>query len=270
MNPRDFNPLAIGAGLLRHRAIIAQLTKRDLLLKYRGAYLGIAWAFLYPLLLLAVFSLVFGSIVPARWGDAGAGHSTVLWLYAGLVVFSFFAEAVSRAPAVVRGYPAFVKKVLFPVDTLPVTLVGTAALHLALNLAILTGAAAVSGGFHATMLLAPVVLLPAVLFALGGAWLAAAVGVFIRDLVNIVPILVQGLLFLSPIFYALDAAPPHLHPLLLANPLTLPIEQLREVLFLARAPDWGAWLAATLAGLAVAGAGNAVFQHLREEFADVL
>jgi lipopolysaccharide transport system permease protein len=270
VNPRDLNPLAIGASLLRHRAIIAQLTRRDLLLKYRGAYFGIAWAFLYPLLLLAVFSLVFGSIVPARWGDAGAGQSTVLWLYSGLVVFSFFAEAVSRAPAVVRGYPAFVKKVLFPVETLPVTLVGTAVLHLALNLAILAGATLVSGSVHATILLAPVVLLPAVLVALGCAWLAAAVGVFIRDLVNIIPILVQGLLFLSPIFYSLDAVPAHLRPFLLANPLTVPIEQLREVLFLGRAPDWGAWLAVTVAGIAVAGVGYAVFQHLREEFADAL
>ncbi len=270
MNSRDLNPLAIGAGLLRHRAIIAQLTKRDLLLKYRGAYFGIAWAFFYPLLLLAVFSLVFGNIVPARWGDAGAGQSNVLWLYSGLVVFSFFAEAVSRAPALIRGYPAFVKKILFPVETLPVTLVGTAVLHLALNLAILLAATAALAGLQPTALLAPLVLLPAVLVALGCAWLAAAVGVFIRDLVNIIPILVQGLLFLSPIFYSLDAVPANVRPLIVANPLSTTIEQLRDVLFLGRAPDWGAWLAVLAVGIAVTSVGYAVFQHLREEFADVL
>jgi lipopolysaccharide transport system permease protein len=270
VNARDLNPLAIGTGLFRHRAIIVQLTKRDLLLKYRGAYFGVAWAFFYPLLLLAVFSLVFGSIVPARWGSGAAGQSTVLWLYSGLVVFSFFAEAVSRAPALIRGYPAFVKKIRFPVETLPVTVVGTAVLHLALNLAILFIATALLGEVHATALLAPLVLLPAILVALGCAWLAAAVGVFIRDLVNIIPILVQGLLFVSPVFYSLDAVPAHVRPLILANPLTTTIEQLREVLFLGRAPDWGAWLAILLAGIVVCTAGYAMFQHLREEFADVL
>lgn len=270
MNARDLNPLAIGAGLLRHRAIIGQLTKRDLLLKYRGAYFGVAWAFFYPLLLLAVFSLVFGNIVPARWGNAGAGQSNVLWLYSGLVVFSFFAEAVSRAPALIRGYPAFVKKILFPVETLPVTLVGTAVLHLLLNLGILLAATAALAELHATALLAPLVLLPAVLVALGCAWLAAAVGVFIRDLVNIIPILVQGLLFLSPIFYSLDAVPANVRPLILVNPLSTTIEQLRDVLFLGRAPDWSAWLAVLIVGVAMTCVGYAVFQHLREEFADVL
>lgn len=260
----------IGARLYRNRHIIWQLTKRDVLLKYRGAYLGIAWAFFYPLLLLAAFTLVFGQILRPRWSQDGGSAPFALSLYCGLVVFGLFSEVISRAPAVIRGYPSYVKKIIFPLETLPLVLVATAVIHGAVNVLILLAGLTLFGKIHLTALLAPVALLPVVLLALGVGWFVAAWGVFLRDLTNITPVVVQILLFLCPVFYPLSAVPDNLRGLYLLNPLSISIEDLRRTLLEGTMPDWKAWLAASAISLVLAFAGYAFFQRTRDEFADVI
>lgn len=269
MSAITLNPLAIAAGLARHRYLLGQLVKRDVLLRYRGAMFGVLWIFLSPLLMLAIFAFVFGHIFQARWPQQPEGLPFWLILYCGLIVFNVFGETVARASTAVRGYPAYVKKIIFPVDILPLVPLGAALVHAAFNFLVFTAALAVTGNLTPGILLFPVLILPALLLALGAAWFLAAWGVFIKDMTQIVPLFVQMLLFLSPVFYPVSAVPQGLTFLYQANPLGATIEAARAAAFGLPVP-WPAWSAALLAGGVAAILGHAFFQHSRDEFADAL
>ncbi|GIK24974.1 MAG: transport permease protein [Betaproteobacteria bacterium] len=269
MSALTLNPVAIAAGLVRHRYLLGQLVKRDVLLRYRGAMFGVLWIFLSPLLMLAIFAFVFGHVFQARWPEQREGLPFWLILYCGLIVFNVFGETVSRASTAVRGFPAYVKKIIFPVDILPLVPLGAALVHAAFNFLILAVALAATGNLSASLLLFPLLLLPAVLLAVGAAWFLAAWGVFIKDMSQIVPLFVQMLLFLSPVFYPVSAVPQGLTFLYNANPLGAVIEAARAAAFGLPVP-WPAWGAAFALGIAVAILGHAFFQHSRDEFADAL
>lgn len=263
-----WNPWRIVSDLWQHRYLLGQLIKRDVLLRYRGAMFGVLWIFLSPLFMLAIFAFVFGQILQARWpvpNDMPYG----LQLYAGLITFNLFADTVARAPGSVRSYPSYVKKIIFPVVILPVVPLGAALVHGAFNILILLVALAWSGHFHWQILMLPLTLLPVLLLTLGFAWFVGAWGVFIKDMTQIVPMFVQAMMFLSPIFYPVEAVPELLRPLYYFNPLGIVIETNRA---LASGIDvnWNAWTGALLTGLVGALLGYAHFQHAREEFADAL
>lgn len=255
--------------LTSHRYLLGQMIKRDVLLRYRGAMFGVVWIFLNPLIMLAIFAFVFGQIFQARWPQQENGAPFWLVLYSGLIAFNIFAEAVSRAPAAIRSYPSYVKKIIFPVEILPLVPLGAALVHGAFNYLILLTALAWTGHLHASALLYPFALLPLLLFALGLIWFLAAWGVFIKDMSQIVPPFVQMLMFLSPVLYPASAVPAILQPLYHFNPLGSVIETCRN-LALGHAADWPRWAAALLFGIAAAWLGHAFFRHSREEFADVL
>ncbi len=219
--------------------------------------------------MLGIFAFVFGQIFQARWSVESHGIPFTLNLYCGLIVFNIFAETVSRSPSAVRGYPSYVKKIIFPVEMLPVVPFGAALVHALFNGFILFVALAWVGEVHASLLLFPVILLPLLLFALGLAWFLAAWGVFIKDMTQIVPVFVQMLLFLSPVFYPASAVPAALQPLYRYNPLGAVIEGARAALA-GQPVAWDAWGWALLLGITVFALGHAFFQHSREEFADAL
>jgi lipopolysaccharide transport system permease protein len=269
MSTTTLNPFAIAAGLARHRYLLGQLVKRDVLLRYRGAMFGVLWIFLSPLIMLAIFAFVFGHVFQARWPQQSEGIPFWLILYCGLIVFNVFGETVGRAPTVVRSRPSYVKKIIFPVDILPLVPLGSALVHASFNLLLLAAALAWAGNLTAGLLLFPLLLLPAVLLALGVAWFLSAWGVFIKDMSQIVPLFVQMLLFLSPVFYPVSAVPPVLTFLYDANPLGAVIEAVRAATFGLPVP-WAGWTAALAAGGAAAILGHAFFQHSRDEFADAL
>jgi lipopolysaccharide transport system permease protein len=269
MNQAIYNPLHIVSDLWRHRYLLGQLVKRDVLLRYRGAYFGLLWIFLNPLIMLGVFAFVFGEIFEARWPVQSGGIPFVLNLYCGLIAFNIFAETVSRSPGSVRSYPSYVKKIIFPVEMLPVVPLGSALIHAVFNTAILALALVWIGQLNYSILLFPVLILPLVLFGLGLAWFLAAWGVFIKDMNQIVPVFVQMLMFLSPVFYPSQAVPKPFQPLYTYNPLGSVIEALRAALTGLRV-DWGAWSIALALSLMVFSFGYAFFQHSRDEFADAL
>lgn len=259
---------AILRGLWASRQLIARLVQRDVLLRYRGAYLGLAWAFAYPLLLLAVFSLVFGRLLPARWSSPDI--PVALQIFPGLIVFGLFSEVSSRATGIIRSYPSYVKKVVFPLETLPVALTLTALLHATVSLVVMAAALLFTGRLEPSFALAPLVILPAFLLSLAAGWLLAAWGVFLRDLTQLVPLLLQVTMFLCPVVYPSSAIPQSLRGLYELNPLAWTIERLRALLLTGEQPDWVAWAASSVACLAFAAWGHAVFQRSREEFADVM
>jgi lipopolysaccharide transport system permease protein len=263
------NPFCIGSNIWRHRYLLGQLVKRDVLLRYRGAMFGVLWIFLSPLFMLAVFAFVFGQVFQARWPQQNSSAPYWLLLYSGLITFNIFAETVSRAPASVRGYPNFVKKVIFPVDILPIVPLGSALVHGAFNFLIMVAALAWTGSLHDHVLFFPLLLLPVLLLALGISWFVAAWGVFIKDMTQIVPMFVQILMFLSPVFYPVGAVPAALRPFYHYNPLGTVIETTRAVV--AGQPiEWGTWRLALAFCLGCSILGYAFFQHSREEFADAL
>lgn len=266
-----FNPLHIAANLFQHRYLIGQLTRRDVLLKYRGSYLGVGWSFLYPLLLLLSFTFVFGKILGSRWPQP-EGHAVPLALimYCGLIVFNVFAEVAGAAPRLIHGYHSYVKKIIFPVEILPVVLVVTACIHAVINLVILLIAIALFGDLHPTLLLTPIMLLPMLFFAFGIAWLLAAAGVFVRDLIHVMPVLVQISMFLSPVFYGVSSVPGYLQWFYHINPLSAVIENLRRVVLWGEMPHWGNWSITLAISLITAVIGYLFFKHGKEEFADVL
>lgn len=257
------------ASLYRHRYLLGQLIKRDVLLRYRGALFGVLWIFLSPLLMLAIFAFIFGHVFQTRWPQNAEGMPFWLILYAGLIVFNTFSETVGRAATTVRGYPSYVKKIIFPVELLPLVPLGASLVHAAFNLAILAAALAVTGHLSAGILLFPLLVVPALLIGMGLAWVLAAWGVFIKDMTQIVPLFVQMLMFLSPVFYPSSAVPPALRPVYTLNPLGTVIEAARSAV-LGQAVSWPAWLAALAFGIIAAVLGLAFFKHARDEFADAL
>ena len=255
--------------IFSQRYLLGQLIKRDVLLRYRGAMFGVAWMFLSPLLMLAIFAFVFGQIFQARWPQQPSDIPFWLLLYGGMIAFNVFAETVSRAPAAVRSYPSYVKKIIFPLQILPLVPLGSALVHAGFNLLLLLAGLAWFDAWHASLLLLPVLIFPLMLLALAVAWFLAAWGVFIKDMSQIVPLFVQMLLFLSPVFYPQQAVPEELQWLYRFNPIGVVIESWRAVI--GGAPvDWLAWSLVLAAAFVCCWLGYLFFQHSREEFADVL
>lgn len=249
--------------------LLGQLVKRDVLLRYRGAYFGLLWVFLNPLLMLGIFVFVFGHIFQARWPAQYGGIPFAINLYCGLIAFNIFGEAVSKSPAAVRSQPNYVKKVIFPVAILPVVPLGAALVQGGFNFLILVAALLWTGHFSGQVVLYPLLLLPLLLCALGASWFLAAWGVFIKDMTQVVPLFVQILFFLSPVLYTASMAPEAVRPLYEFNPLGAVIEACRAVV--AGSPvEWASWGASLGAGLVAALLGWVFFEHSRDEFADVL
>ena len=212
-------------------------------------------------------------VFKARWGTDGDESKTqfALVLFVGMIVHGLFAEVLNRAPGLILSNVNYVKKVVFPLDVLPVIAMGAALFHASISLAVLLIAFALFNGYlHWTIIFVPVVLLPLVILTLGVAWIFASLGVFLRDVGQTVGIITTMMLFLAPIFYPITALPEEIRPWIMANPLTFIIEEARGVVILGRMPEWTGLGIYTLAATAVAWAGFAWFQKTRKGFADVL
>ena len=276
IDPHAAQPTSLVAlieSLWRNRHLIVQMTRREVVGRYKGSALGLAWSFLTPILMLAVYTFVFSVVFKARWGTDGDESKTqfALVLFVGMIVHGLFAEVLNRAPGLILSNVNYVKKVVFPLDVLPVIAMGAALFHASISLAVLLIAfALVNGYLHWTVIFIPVVLLPLVLLTLGVAWIFASLGVFLRDVGQTVGIITTMMLFLAPIFYPVTALPEDVRPLIMANPLTFIIEEARGVVILGRMPEWSGLGIYTLAATAVAWAGFAWFQKTRKGFADVL
>ncbi|MGH0038415.1 MAG: ABC transporter permease [Myxococcota bacterium] len=265
-------PFAVFGLAWRHGALIRRLAWRDVLQRYRGSTFGLLWSLFHPLVMLGVFTFVFSQVFSARWGaDVESTADFGVVLFAGLLVFWMFSECVGRAPGLVLENPAFVKRVVFPLEILPWVAVTSALFHAAVNAGVLVVAiACLSGSLHLTALALPLVLAPIVLLALGACWLFSALGVYVRDLQQIVPVVLTALLFLTPIFYPPTAVPDSFQIVFAVNPLALAVEQARGLLVFGQLPSWPRWAVATLASWGVAWLGLLFFTRTRRGFADVV
>ena len=255
----------------RHRALVAELTKREFTGRYRGSFGGLAWSFAQPLFLLAVYTVAFGVILQMRWGFAGGTGDYALMVFAGLIVFNAFAECLNNSPSLIAGNPNYVKKIVFPLEVLPWVTALTALGHALIGVAVwLAGYAILYGAPKPTAFLFPAVFLALFPLLLGVAWLLSALGVAIRDIGQLTGLLSHALLFLTPIFYGIDAVPPLLQGALLANPLTFVVEQLRLALYFGQAPSVRGLAMYFALSSAFAWLALMVFRRLRPRFADLL
>ena len=267
------NPFIIIFDLIKHRFLIKQLTKRDLLSQYRGSYLGIGWSFLYPLLLLCGYTLVFSGVFGGRWGQnkgSANGIELALFIYCGLVVFFPLSEVLTNTPRILLSHQNFVKKIIFPTQILPLISTLSASIRGGAHVLLLVCAAFLTGHVHPSVLLVPVILFPAWLIMLGLAWFMAAVGAYVRDLAHGMPIFMQLMMFLLPVFYPSAAAPDPLRALHNIDPLSQTIDGVRRVILEGSRPDWHIWWITLIAGFIFAFLGYIFFMQCKEEFADVL
>jgi lipopolysaccharide transport system permease protein len=265
-------PLSVFESLTRYRHLVWQMSKREVIGRYRGSMLGLVWSFVHPLCMLGIYTFVFGVIFHARWGQESRSHlDFALVLFAGLIVYTLFAECITRAPWLVAGNPNYVKKVVFPLEILPWVAMGTALFHAAVSFAVLLVLlAGINQGLPWQVLTLPLILLPLVLLTVGLSWFLATCGVYVRDTGHTITLLLMMLLFASPVFYPASALPPPLRRYMWLNPLTYAIEEVRGALFLARTPSWTGLGIYLFLSLGVAWLGFVWFQRTRPGFADVV
>jgi len=270
---RHLNPRGLARTLWRNRDLIRQFTRRDIEGRYRGSFLGILWSFVNPLILLAVYTLVFGVIFRGRWRQSqsdGLGDFA-LALFGGLIVINTFGECASRATGLIVSVPNYVKKVVFPLEILPVSVLGAALFHALVSLIVLVLANFVlTGAVHATLLFLPLVWGPLVFLILGTTWFLASLGVFIRDIHYAVMMCTQVLPFVTPVFYPVSAVPEPFRTLVVLNPLTPVVENLRAIILWGLVPSFRALALSFLVSGLVMLVGYAWFMKTKKAFADVL
>jgi lipopolysaccharide transport system permease protein len=258
-------------GLFESRYLLQAFVVRDIKDRHQGTILGAFWMVLQPLMMLAVYSFVFTSVFNTRWGEAGVSKDFVVMLYCGLIVHAFFSETLSRSHSAVSSNQSYVKKVVFPLEILPFIHLVSAVFNLLIGLLLICVYLLIQN--HAIPLTAIYVLLvlvPLIIITAGFAWILAAVGVFFRDIGHMIGLVMSILLFLSPVFYPVSAAPTLVQNFLYLNPLTFPIEQLRLSLILGNQPDWEYWIIYFVVATVFAISGLWVFQKVRPAFADII
>jgi lipopolysaccharide transport system permease protein len=256
-----------------NRLLISQLIRREVTGRYKGSIFGLAWSFFNPILMLTVYTFVFSVVFKARWGTSGTEDKTqfAIVLFVGMIVHSLFAEILNRAPTLVLSNSNYVKRVVFPLEILPIVSAGAALFHCVISLLVLLAAFFLfNGHVKWTALYTPLIFLPLVILSLGFAWFLASLGVFVRDVGQTVGIITTVLMFLAPVFYPANALPEEVRPWLMANPITFIIEQARNVLIWGQQPNWMGLIVYSVLATAVAYIGLYWFQKTRKSFADVI
>lgn len=240
--------------------------------RYKGSALGIAWAALLPVLLVIVYTFFLGVILRSKWNQEEVGQTYfALMVFCGLLVFNVFSETVTRSPSLVTSHANFVTKVVFPLEILPVVSLFAALFHFLIGFVVLL-LCLLAFGYELkwTVLLLPTALVPLSLTALGLSWALAALGVYLRDLNSLIAPATTALFFLSPVFYPSNAVPEQFRYLMVWNPLTPVIEQVRFMVMSSRPPELSVAVGGLASSVFLAVCGLVLFRRLKRGFADVL
>lgn len=252
--------------------MIISMVKRDVVGRYKGSALGILWSIFHPIFMLIVYTFVFSVVFKAKWSpDSESKTEFALVLFAGLLVFNLFAECINRAPVTITSNVNYVKKVIFPIEVLPWVNLGSAFFHAMISLIVWFFFYLFAVGVpHITILLIPIVLLPLAMFTLGMSWFLASLGVYLRDVGQVVGLFVTILMFLSPIFYPASALPEKYQVIFRLNPVAVYIEEVRGLLIWGQLPELQMYIISFFISTVVFIAGFAWFQKTRNGFSDVL
>jgi len=266
------SPVVLAKSLWDNRLLLRQLSKSRFAAGHREDILGVAWLVLEPLVMLAVYSVVFVFIFQVKWeGVPGKELGTTLYLYAGIVTYQIFAQSLAMSSAIVRDSRSYVKLMVFPTEVLPASVVGGMMVPTLIGYVLIIIVALLGGiGLPVTVFLLPVVLIPMYLMILGLAWFLSALCVFIPDTRTITMLITRFTFFLTPIVYPIGRAPPLVRRLLLLNPMTTIVESVRAVLMQGKMPPWIALGVVTVVSALICQFGFAFFMRSKRAFADVI
>lgn len=252
--------------------LIYEMAKRDVIGRYKGSALGLIWSLFNPLFMLAVYTFAFGFIFKAKWpGLSDDPFSFALTLFPALLVFNYFSECVSRAPSLIVSNPSYVKKVVFPLATLPMMVSLSALFHFMVGFLIWCIASIfLTGSLHATILAIPLILLPLILFSLACSWVLASLGVYLRDVQQIINVVTAALIFLSPVFYPIESVPQEYRGFIEANPLTQYVQMTRGIMVFGVTPSFTDYSFSFLLSACLAAIGYWWFSITKRGFSDVL
>ena len=256
-----------------NKEIIIQLIKKEVISKYKGSYLGILWSFVTPLIMLAVYTFVFSVVFKAKWkiDTNETGIHFALVLFCGLTVFNLFSECVLKAPTLISSHPHYVKKIVFPLEVLPVSVLGAALFHYFISLIVLLAGLIIFLGLPSVhILLLPLTIIPLCMFSLGMTWFLSSLGVFIKDISYGINIFVQLLFFLTPIFYPLSAVPDKFKIFLRLNILSTFVEQARSIIVFHQSFNWSWWIISLIISFLFFFTGYTWFMKTKKAFADVV
>lgn len=275
-NPHAPHPTSLQSlfkSLWLNRYLILQLTKHDILGRYKGSIMGVVWSLIHPIVLLTIYTFVFSVVFKARWG--ADLHETkvqfAILLFAAMIIHGIFAETLIKAPQLILNNINYVKKIIFPLEVLPVvTLVSVLFNGLISYLVLILFFLITNEYLNWTIVFYPLILLPFLFLTLGFAWLLACLGVYLRDVTQIIGVIMTVLMFASPVFYPLSALPDFIKSWILINPLTFIIEQSREVIIFGNTPCWTGLMTYSTISLIVFWLGYFMFQKSRNGFSDVI
>jgi lipopolysaccharide transport system permease protein len=254
-----------------NRRLIYALVYKDIQDRYKGSFFGLVWSVLTPIFMLLVFTFVFSVVFPARWGGVDSRTEFALLLFAGLILFNVFAETLNASPKLVINNANYVKKVVFPVEVLPAVVLGSSFFNFFTGLiAWIIGYLVLFGLPPITFLLFPIAMLPVAIMSLGFSCALSSLGVYVRDIGQLVGTFVTALLFLSPIFYSTASLSEKYRFIFMLNPLAAPIENLRQLLFWGAMPDIYSLIFSFVVSICIFAIGIKIFIGLRDGFSDVL
>jgi len=256
-----------------HKGLLYALVKRDISARYRGSWLGLFWSVLNPILLLVVYYFVFTHVFKARLPQLYDGRDIAFsgFIFSGLIVYFLFSEVITRAPSVIQDNANYVKKVVFPIEVLPLVTVLSAAFNFVIAFVVLQGFLLISGeGIKLTSLMFPLIAVPYLLFLMGIAWFVSALAVYLRDVTYVVGFIATAMMFLSPVFYPPEVVPAGFRAVMFFNPLTYFIESFRMSVVAGVVPPADFMLIPAVIGIGTCVAGYAFFQRVRRGFADIL
>lgn len=256
----------------RNAELIRALTYREVLQRYRGSMLGLCWSVMNPLVLLLIYTVVFSTIMKASWNEQMSGFGIfAIMMYCGLIPYNFFCEMLASSSRLIVDKPNYVRRVAFPLEILPVVMIGNGIIHALIAVGILlAGILLVVGGIPWTVLFLPLIWVPFIISCLAISFFLGAVSTFIRDIQHIVGILTVAMFFVTPVFYSSDRVPSYLRWLLYVNPVAYAAENTRKVCVHGMIPDWNSWLLYTGIALALLYLSTCWFQVIRKRFPDVI
>lgn len=276
MNPRynqSISLIKLANTILINRNVISQLTIRESTGKYKGSIIGLGWSLFNPILMLSVYTFVFSVIFKSRWPESSnqSQFDYAIIMFVGIIIHGILSEVLNKSATLITSNVNYVKKVVFPLEVLPIISLGSALFHACISLLVLLVAyLLVNGELHITIFILPIIILPFLLLVLGLAWITSSLGVFIRDTNQAISIITLVTLFLAPVFYSVEAVPEKYRLLLEINPLTFIIEQARNVIIFGIQPNWIGLLIYSAASLCVFWLGYIWFQKTKKGFADVI